>query len=142
MLLQSNNQRPFGFVVAKWISIVAVAATPLMFVVAAIKQNVDTLCFAIAFVIAIPLMAALGYWFCLFVYSGFQNALTDDHMDLFPSNWSSPFRLLNTIHHQTRSTDSVFALIFLNIFIVAWSGFLLVFVIAGIVLGLQGKLRG
>ena len=112
-----------------------------MFIVAAITQSVDVLHFAIASMFAIPFMATCGYWMSLFVYRGFQNHQADEHNDLFPSSWPVPFRLLNTIHRQSERLEAAFVSIFINVFVVAWSAFLLLSIVAAIVLGLCGQLR-
>lgn len=140
MILPGINPRPVCFVLAKWISIVAVAATPLTFVVAAIMENAETLDLAIGCVIVVPLLAVMGYWSSLLVYSEFHASLAQTHLDDAPENGSSLFQFLKRIRRKGLRLNAVIALILFNVFAVAWSGFLLFYVILGMVAGLRGKL--
>lgn len=133
MLFPDFGPRPPCFLVAKWLALAAVAATPLMLVAVLASQQWDGLLFAIVVPIFVPIMAAAGYWMCLFA-----RAMTiekgERQQDFFPSHWPFPFSAFNAVHRLNHHPRAIaLQIAFANVFVLLWCGFLLLWVLAAVV---------
>lgn len=139
--IQSESDAfPKAFVCAKWLAYVAIAMTPLMPVVTAWKQMHDELVFSFAALAFVPFMAGIGYWVCRLIRLLAISRRDDEGPnDFFPSNWPFPFSLVNIQYRffrrpHVRQVVAAIELAFINFFVVLWCGFLLFWVVAGLVL--------
>jgi hypothetical protein len=134
VLLPDFGPRPRSFIVAKWLARAATAATPILFVVVLFKHDRRLLDLAFGTMLFVPIMGAAGYWTCLIARQVFIEQ-AERRQDFFPSHWPFPFSVFNVIHrlsHHPRAAALNLALI--NGFVVMWCGFLLLWVLLGIIL--------
>jgi hypothetical protein len=134
-----SNERHPCFTISKRLGAIASCTAPFLLLIAIFKQSLNDIGFAILAILMIPTFAVIGYGFCVFMRSMVLAFRIDNQpKNVFPSNWPFPFSLINRNHRLPnnpgmRKLGATFFLAYLNCFVILWNGFLLIFVIFGIV---------